>query len=382
MLLPTTTDGVRAHLFELFADDLHAKRVASLASATSGLLKATTLGIHAIGRALASADELDPKHAIKQVDRLLSNAGIDPWELSARLVPYLVSMKAEIVVAMDWTDFNADDQATCSLHLVTSHGRATPLLWKTVRKSSLRGKRNRIEDQLLVRLKEVVPPGVRITVLADRGFADKALFEFLSALRIGYVIRIKAGTLVTDAKGTTQSASAWLGSAGRTKKLAGAAVTQDQVTVGAVVVTRPKTVKEPWCLVASEPAATAQEVVQLYAQRMKIEQGYRDIKNLRFGMGLSATRIGDPARRDRMLLVCALGIVLLTLLGAAGESVGLERRLKANTVKTRSYSLFRQGMHYYEWLPGMRAEWAVPLLEKFALLLLEQRVVFDTFSAL
>jgi hypothetical protein len=33
----------------------------------------------------------------------------------------------EIVVAMDWTDFDADGQATLALNLVTGHGRATPL---------------------------------------------------------------------------------------------------------------------------------------------------------------------------------------------------------------------------------------------------------------
>jgi hypothetical protein len=46
-------------------------------------------------------------------------------------------------------------------------------------------------------------------------------------------------------------------------------------------------------------------------------------------MGLSAMSIAEPERRDRLLLVCALA--LLTLLGAAGERLGMERYLKANT---------------------------------------------------
>ncbi len=32
----------------------------------------------------------------------------------------------------DWTEFDADNQSTIALYLVTKHGRATPLLWKTV----------------------------------------------------------------------------------------------------------------------------------------------------------------------------------------------------------------------------------------------------------
>jgi hypothetical protein len=44
-------------------------------------------------------------HAIKQVDRLLSNEGID-------IDAALVGSRACINVAMDWTDFDADGQAT------------------------------------------------------------------------------------------------------------------------------------------------------------------------------------------------------------------------------------------------------------------------------
>ena len=53
-------------------------------------------------------------------------------------------------------------------------------------------------------------------------------------------------------------------------------------------------------------------------------------------------------RLDRMLFLSALSIALLTLLGAAGESLGYDRWLKANTVKYRTHSLFRQGLMLYE----------------------------------
>jgi hypothetical protein len=33
-------------------------------------------------------------------------------------------------------------------------------------------------------------------------------------------------------------------------------------------------------------------------------------------MGLGATRIGEPTRRDRLLLINAFAILLLTMLGA------------------------------------------------------------------
>ena len=55
--------------------------------------------------------------------------------------------------------------------------------------------------------------------------------------------------------------------------------------------------------------------------RWDIEPSFRDTKDLRFG--LCAVRIADPQRRDRLLLLNAFAVVLLTLLGAAGESLGM-----------------------------------------------------------
>jgi hypothetical protein len=79
-------------------------------------------------------------------------------------------------------------------------------------------------------------------------------------------------------------------------------------------------------------------------------------------MGLSATRIGKPTRRDRLLLVGAL----LTLLGTVGESLGMDRLLKSNTSKSRTHSLFRQGCMLYDFIPNMPEHRLTPLIEKFA----------------
>ncbi len=57
-------------------------------------------------------------------------------------------------------------------------------------------------------------------------------------------------------------------------------------------------------------------------------------------VGMNAIRVKSPQRRDRLFLLNAFAIVLLTLLGAAGESLGYDRHLKANTVKRRTHSCF------------------------------------------
>lgn len=60
-------------------------------------------------------------------------------------------------------------------------------------------------------------------------------------------------------------------------------------------------------------------------------------------MDMSWMRIGSPQRRDRLWLLNAFAVVLLSLLGAAGETLGYDRHLKANTITQRTHSLFRQG---------------------------------------
>jgi Transposase DDE domain len=358
---------IRGFIDGVYGHELHAKRVESLAGATLGVMTSASLAVAVIGQALAQARGLVTKHAIKQVDRLLSNQNIDVWDSFARWVPHLIGGRREIVVAMDWTDFDRDGQATLALNLVSGHGRATPLLWLSVWNDELTEQRNAFEDACLVRLKELLPSGCAVTILADRGFGDHKLFRFLDGLGFGYVIRFRGNIHVTDAAGQTRPAAEWVGKAGRARKLRGARITASHACqVGAVVCVHAKAMKEPWCLAVSDAEASSAMQVNHYAKRWTIEPHFRDTKDLRFGMGLGATRIGEPTRRDRLLLINAFAMVLLTLLGAAGESLGMDRLLKSNTAKTRTHSLFRQGCMLYELIPTMPEHRLSPLMARFA----------------
>jgi hypothetical protein len=357
---------IRGFIGGLYGSDLHAKRVAALAGATLVVMTGASLAVAMIGQALAQARGLVTKHAVKRVERLLSNAGIDVWDSFARWVPQQVGERPDILVAMDWTDFDHDGQSTLVLSLVAGHGRATPLIWLTVWKEEIATRRNDYEDACLRRLAETMPAGCRVTILADRGFGDQKLFAFLAELGFGYVIRFRGNIRVANAMGETRPAAEWVGKGGRARKLRHARVTVQGRQVGAVVCVHAKGMKEPWCLAASDPEASTAVLVNHYARRWTIEPSFRDTKELRFGMGLSSTRIGEPTRRDRLLLVSAFAIALLTLLGATGESLGMDRQLKSNTSKTRSHSLFRQGCMLYELIPNMPEHRLAPLIAAFS----------------
>lgn len=136
------TIDVKCVIDNIFGDSEHEKRKQSLANAALGVVSSASLIVHRIGLGLAEAQDLFGKYAIKQVDRLLSNEKLTPWNCFSYYVPYVVGSRKKIVVAMDWTDFDGDKQATIAISLVTSHGRATPLIWKTVSKKKLKNKRN------------------------------------------------------------------------------------------------------------------------------------------------------------------------------------------------------------------------------------------------
>ena len=217
----------------LFSEGLHAKRVQSLTNATVGVMTSASLAVSTIGHGLALAQGGISKHAIKQVDRLLSNPGIDVKELFMLWVPPIVGSRKSIEIAMDWTDFDADNQTTIMLSLFTSHGRATPLIWLTVDKDTLKDNRNRYEYQVLVWLSEALPADVKVLIVADRGFGDQKLYQVLTDdLKFDYLIRFRGNIKVTAADGETRAAVDWVGKGGRMRILRGAAVTAEDYPVG------------------------------------------------------------------------------------------------------------------------------------------------------
>ena len=106
---------VRAFLDRVVEGDLPPKRIESLAKATLGVMTGASLGVAIIGRSLAQARGLLTTHAVQQGDRRLSPPRLEAWDVVATWVPQAVGARQDIVVAMDWTDYAADGQATLGL---------------------------------------------------------------------------------------------------------------------------------------------------------------------------------------------------------------------------------------------------------------------------
>ncbi len=126
---PPTLIASRTHslIVLLFDAELHAKMLLSLHGAVLGTLQSARAGVALIGRGLATARGLNQKHAVKQVDRLLSNPRLDPVELTPAWVTYVEAQRTDIVVAFDWTEFAKDKHSTVALCMISKGGCAMPL---------------------------------------------------------------------------------------------------------------------------------------------------------------------------------------------------------------------------------------------------------------
>jgi hypothetical protein len=368
-------DHTRLLLEDVFGEDVHLARVRSLANGVAGVLNASLASVAAIGQAYAALADIGRKSGVKQVDRLLSNKGVALREVVPLWIRHVIGDTPKIVVAMDWTDFDDDDHTTLVVSLITTHGRATPLAWKTVKKSKLKKRRTGHELKMVKDLRQWLPEHVSVEWLGDRAFGYQELYELLGSLGWHYTIRFRENIKVYEDDERSLPASAYVPANGRALKIIGAQVTHKRFQVPAAVFVKRKGMKQAWCLASSRVDADANDIVLAYSKRFTIEETFRDTKDVTFGLGLRATHIRDADRRDRMLLLIAIAQALLTLLGAASEASGLDRTLKTNTVKTRTMSLLNQGLAWYERirLGTLRQERAELLLNAYEKILREHK---------
>jgi hypothetical protein len=358
---------------EVFGGAIHAQRVASLRDGVDGVLHAASLGVRAIGQGLAVANGLAPRHAIKQVDRLLSNPKLMREEVARCWVRFVVAERKELIVNFDWTEFQDSDQAMLVLGTQTEHGRSTPLVWKTVTRSALKDQRNAHEDDLLGLFADVLPQGVGVTVVADRGFSDIKLYRFLQELGFEYIIRFRGVVFVESAEGERRKARDWLGAGGRMRVLRGARVTAESQPVPMVVCVQQPQMQEPWLLVSSPSALPRTAITHRYGKRFTVEETFRDVKNPHLGLGLKQPVMERNDRRDALFLLAVLAHTLLTLLGKAGEELAMDRWLGAT--RPRHYSRFRQGQMLFDLIPTMERQRLRTLLQRFGQLLREHALL-------
>lgn len=328
----------------IFSRFLHHKQVLSIALVTLGIIYTSRMTIHAIGAAMAKMrGRGSMKHGIKQVDRFMSNSKLCPVEMMHCLVKAVVGSRKSVDVTMDWSDFDKDGQTTLMLSIVMKHGRAIPIAWHTVPKGTLKNNQSRYERLAVERLRHAMPASVHVTIIADRGFGSTILFDHLMGVNdVDFIIRFRQNYYFESENYSGKALDA-VAPNGRIRVFRRARLTANKKGPYTLVLHKAAKMKEAWCIATSLETCNGGDIVKRYGRRFECEESFRDLKDWRFGLGLSHTQIKTEKRRERLLFAYALASFLLTLVGLESERQGFDRMLKANTTAKRTHSLFRQG---------------------------------------
>jgi len=315
---------------------MHAARAAVLLGAVQALLSGRRLTLMDLARAWPGAERV--RAPLKRLDRLLSNTHLqrESGALYGAMARCLVRT-ARPVIVIDWSELRAG-----RWHLlraaVPMGGRTLTLLesiYPDAQKNSPRAERG-----FLRRLQRLLGPEVQPIIVTDAGFR-RPFFRAVRALGWDYVGRLRDRALV-QLPGETQwlpSRALYARANARPLRLAGVKLVESApLPCDLVLYRRPgrgrqrltlrgsrsldsaslkaaRREREPWLLATSLSAQqfSARQIVAIYAQRMQIEQSFRDLKSERFGCAFRYSLTRSAARLAILLLIHALACFLAWL---------------------------------------------------------------------
>jgi hypothetical protein len=290
---------------------------------TLGILVAAAMRVQRISLAnIGRAMEGMAKHPIKRCWRFCSNPRVETADAMRGIVAKLLKKrKKKLLIALDWVDIKGFQTLVASVVL---KGRSIPIAWASTTNHVYDGyrSRNAFEESLLLVLRDLIPLKIKVVILADRGFGRTALASFCQRCHFGYLIRIQPKVTVRlhNFHGKLLDYPVHKGIAKVLKRVryrSDGAVTQN------VVIHWPRNLPpkrdECWFLM-SDQSGTAHQLCRLYSRRMTIEQLFRDDKNKRNGWSLRDTKITQPDRIDRLLLILAIAYLLLCGIGLIAKT--------------------------------------------------------------
>lgn len=294
---------------------MRTKRAGALLRATAALLCGGRTSLSAI--ALYLRPDIALKHRLKSVDRLLGNLVLHRVraDLYRRLAQHWLKDVNPWLIVVDWSDVTADRRWQLLRASVVVEARSITLYEEVHPRKKLGNPK--VHRAFLTRLANIVPPGGRVIVMTDAGF-NAPWFKLIEERGWQSLGRIRGrNRLQLGEGGPWAAARDWHRCAGAEAASPGVGryVRSNPVAVRAVLAKRPRkgrhalniygqkrvgrasakcerAEREPWLLVSSlgPRYLSAATLVSLYAQRMRIEQSFRDTKNARVGLGLETAR--------------------------------------------------------------------------------------------
>lgn len=356
----------------LVTPKMHKVRYKALHACIVSLLDGAAASVTSIGRGIESSAY--EKHSIKRADRLFSNRHL------LNELPYIYTAMTYLfgrvsltpVILVDWSDLDEYKRHFLLRASVVLSGRSITL-YQEVHPLKTKEK-PAVHRQFLLRLNTMLGENCRPIIVTDAGFKTPWFREVL-ALGWDFVGRTRRqnhysldGTTWQCISNLYQQAStkpkSHQGAINRSNPLSCRLVIVKQRAKGRHNLNRSGQVRQskasrvpakratdPWLLSTSLPycSTLAKRVVKLYAQRMQIEEAFRDMKSRQYGLGFEQNKTFQIHRMTILILLVTLTNLILILLGLTLQVAGYHRRYQANTIKSKRVL----SLHYL----GMRA-WA------------------------
>ena len=166
-----------------------------------------------------------------------------------------------------------------------------------------------------------------VMLLADRGFANHDLMQWLSASRWHYCLRLPSDVVLHGTRRYPTAVASVYPKLGEAVFYRNIGLWLDGCHHCNLVVASPKGVKEPWAVITDE-APTLQTLWQ-YALRFRVEELFLDSKSGAFE--LEDSRLGAAAALERLYLVAAVALLYGTTQGMAVQIAGLRQQVDKNT---------------------------------------------------
>lgn len=354
-------DTIVQRLCDPAAGKIHKTRLALVAAVVVGIVRAGRLSVTAVGRRMETGAR--PKHAIKRVDRALSNAWLHAQRqmLFALLARQLVGEVLRPVILIDWTKVGMRKHALAAA--VPIGGRALTI-YVEVHPEAVLGRAD-VQRRFLKRLAEILPTSCQPIVVTDAGFHG-AFFNDVASLGWDFVGRLRALVTLQPVAGGAETTNVALQrhATAEARDVGSFFVAKSRDRYVARIISQchestnrkwrhlPKrrttddavrSAYEPWTLVTSLADEAATYIASIYAARMQIEETFRDAKNPRFGWALRHVRCASVQRLATLLMFAAMASFAATAVGWLAEQAGLHRSYQANTLKRRVLSLFVLG---------------------------------------
>ena len=340
--------------------EVHAKRIAGLLATVEAVVAGSRLALSDLGRGLRSPVAV--RHNIKRIDRLLGNRALHtetPGVYEALARQRLAGVTTPLII-IDWSDLTPDRHWQLLRASMALEGRSITLYEQVHPQSCATAPH--VHKAFLARLASMLPPGCIPILLTDAGFRGP-WFKLVNRMGWHWIGRIPNRDMVralgegpwTGCKALYAKATAGAQSLGQFEYVRSNPISCRLVLIkhahqgrhkkgrlGKVARSRhslknARAQHEPWLLAVSPGLAhlSAKAVVAVYAQRMQIEETFRDLKSERFGLGFNSSRSTRKDRLSVLLLIACLASFVLRLIGEAGKARQLHLQFQSNTRRSR-----------------------------------------------